>query len=121
MQSIELKYPIVEDLSTFHLGENIHALDFFPDSSEERVQLGYLPFGQCVKYMRIQQEFHNRQPLIVENIILLKKRFPKLQFLVLPYGSKVEVAASEIGFEVHSKSKEFEKFLQEHSSIVIQF
>lgn len=78
MKKIELEFDILQDFSAFQLDDRFQAFDLRTYLGLGDQILSRLPSGPSIKYLRIQQQFHFRKPFTLENIILLRIKFPKL-------------------------------------------
>ena len=99
LEKIDLKF-LSKEIPTFELHEKFQAIDFYYEfSSTFESKISSLPSGPGVKYLRIQIPFWLKNAFTFKYFADLKKKFPKLEFLILPFGSTVDVGQKPVGLK----------------------
>ena len=97
LKNVEFETSVFKDFSAFDLGKNFNAIDLRIFGALGAQQCSLLPSGQGVKCLGIQQISHHRRPLTLQALDVLKKKYPNLEVLILPYGSEVEGSTHNVG------------------------
>ena len=121
LNNLTLQISTFQDFSAFDLGRKFETIDLRTYSVLGAQRFSQLPSGQGVKYLGILQIDHGRSPLTLQAIQVLKQKYPNLEVLILPYGSKVQAPTDNIGFQIYSRSRVFEEYLKEVSLLRLIF